>query len=196
MYLIFVTFPVLNLVTSREVRAEQLQNILTIFFTFSVLKLVTSREVSFEQAQNIQLISVTFSVFRYSRPVIVSSFLRSIKKPYNDVGVYVLKLLSKTMCTIVPFPIPKFLLIVATVILSFTTTLLLGRVSPTNFLKVKVWVEDSYVAIYLELEAAFCATMPAGRSNNMSNINGNRANLQNFAPHCTYGQLATHWIDW
>ena len=126
------------------------------------------------------LIFVTFSVFRYSRPVIVFSFVRFAKNLYNDVGVYVLKLLSKTMCTIVPFP--KFLLIVATVILSFTTTLFLGRVSPTFFLKVKVWVEDSYVAIYLELEAAFCATMPAGRSNNMSNINGNRANLQNFAP--------------
>ena len=127
-----------------------------------------------------QLISVTFSVFRYSRPVIVSSFVRFSKKQYNDVGVYVLKLLSKTMCTIVPFS--KFRLISATFILSFTTTLLLGRVSPAYSLKVKVWVEDSYVAIYLELEAAFCATIPAGRSNNINNINGNRANLQNFAP--------------
>ena len=127
-----------------------------------------------------RFISVTFAVFRYSRSVIVSSVVRLPKKRYNDVGVYVLKLLSKTMCTIVTFP--NFLLISATVCLSFTQALLLGRVSPTFFLKVKVWVEDSYVAIYLELEAAFCATMPAGRSNNMSNINGNRANLQNFAP--------------
>ena len=125
-------------------------------------------------------IFVTFSVFRYSRPVIVSSFVSFPKKLYNDVGVYVLKLLSKTMCTIVPFP--NFVFIFSTVILSFTTTLLLGRVSPAYSLKVKVWVEDSYVAIYLELEASVCATMPVGRSNNMSNINGNRANLQNFAP--------------
>ena len=72
--------------------------------------------------------------------------------------------------------------LVATVILSSTQALFLGRVSPTFFLKVTVWVEDSYVAIYLELEAAFCATMPAGRSNNMSNINGNRANLRIIAP--------------
>ena len=125
-------------------------------------------------------ILVTFSVFRYSRPVIVSSVVRSSKKRDNDVGVYVLKLLSKTMCTIVPFP--NFSFISSTVILSSTTTLFSGRVSPTFSLKVKVWVEDSYVAIYLELEAAFCATMRVGRSNNMSNINGNRANLQNFAP--------------
>ena len=125
-------------------------------------------------------ISVTFSVFRYSRPVIVSSFVSFLKKPYNDVGVYVLKLLSKTMCTIVPFP--NFLLIVVTLCLTITQALFLGRVSPTFFLKVKVWVEDSYVAIYLELEAAFCATMPAGRNNNMSNINGNRANLRIIAP--------------
>ena len=125
-------------------------------------------------------ISVTFSVFRYSRPVIVSSVVRFSKKLDNDVGVYVLKLLSKTICLIVPFP--KLLMIVATVILSSTQALFLGRVSPTFFLKVKVWVEDSYVAIYLELEAAFCATMPAGRSNNMSNINGNRANLRIIAP--------------
>ena len=126
------------------------------------------------------LISVTFAVFRYSSPVIVSSFVRSLKKRDNGVGVYVLKLLSKTMCTIVLFP--NFSFISSTVIPSFTTTLLLGRVSPTNFLKVKVWVEDSYVAIYLELEASVCATMPAGRSNNMSNINGNRANLRIIAP--------------
>ena len=79
-------------------------------------------------------------------------------------------------------PFPKFLLISTTLCLSFTQALFSGRVSPTFFLKVKVWVEDSYVAIYLELEADVCATMPAGRSNNMSNINGNRANLQNFAP--------------
>ena len=84
------------------------------------------------------------------------------------------------MCTIVP--LPNFVLIAATVCLSSTQALFSGKVSPTFSLKVKVWVEDSYVAIYLELEAAFCATMPAGRSNNMSNINGNRANLQNFAP--------------
>ena len=128
-----------------------------------------------EQPQNMLYISVTFSVFRYSRPVIVSNFVRSLKKRYNVVGVYVLKLLSKTMCTIVPFP--NFVLIAVTVCLSSTQALLLGRVSPTSFLKVKVWVEDSYVAIYLELEAAFCATMPAGRSNNINNINGNRANL-------------------
>ena len=84
------------------------------------------------------------------------------------------------MCTIVPFP--NLFLIVATVILSSTQALFLGSVSPTFSLKVKVWVEDSYVAIYLELEAAFCATMPAGRSNNMNNINGNRANLRIIAP--------------
>ena len=125
-------------------------------------------------------IFVTFAVFRYSRPVIVSSFLRFAKKPYNDVGVYVLKLSSKTMCTIVPFP--NFFLIVATLCLSSTQALFLGRVSPTFSLKVKVWVEDSYVAIYLELEADACATMPVGRSNNMSNINGNRANLRIIAP--------------
>ena len=125
-------------------------------------------------------ISVTFSVFRYSRPVIVSSVVRFSKKLDNDVGVYVLKLLSKTICLIVPFP--KLLMIVATLCLSSTQALFSGRVSPTSFLKVKVWVEDSYVAIYLELEAAFCATMPAGRSNNMSNINGNRANLRIIAP--------------
>ena len=106
--------------------------------------------------------------------------MRYAKKSRNDVGVYVLKLLSKTMCTIVPFS--KFRLISATFILSFTTTLLLGRVSPAYSLKVKVWVEDSYVAIYLELEAAFCATIRVGRSNNMSNINGNRANLRIIAP--------------
>ena len=126
------------------------------------------------------LIFITFAVFRYSRPVIVSISVRLPKKSYNVVGVYVLKLLSKTICLIVPFP--KLLMIVATVILSSTQALFLGRVSPTFFLKVKVWVEDSYVAIYLELEAAFCATMPAGRSNNMSNINGNRANLRIIAP--------------
>ena len=79
-------------------------------------------------------------------------------------------------------PFPKLLLISATLCLSFTQALFSGRVSPTFSLKVKVWVEDSYVAIYLELEAAFCATMPAGRSNNMSNINGNRANLRIIAP--------------
>ena len=133
-----------------------------------------------EQLKNMQFISVTFSVFRYSRPVIVSSFVRLSKKRYNDVGVYVLKLSSKTMCTIVPFPI--LLLIVATVCLSSTQALFSGRVSPTFFLKVKVWVEDSYVAIYLELEASVCATMPADRSNKMSNINGNRANLRIIAP--------------
>ena len=139
-------------------------------------------------------ISVTFSVFRYSRPVIVSSVVRFSKKLDNDVGVYVLKLLSKTICLIVPFP--KLLMIVATLCLSSTQALFSGRVSPTFFLKVKVWVEDSYVAIYLELGAAFCATMPAGRSNNMSNINGNRANLRIIAPpHSSYGRLATHWID-
>ena len=49
-------------------------------------------------------ISVTFAVFRYSRPVIVSSVVRLPKKRYNVVGVYVLKLLSKTICLIVPFP--------------------------------------------------------------------------------------------
>ena len=141
------------------------------------------------------LIFVTFSVFRYSRPVIVSSFVRFSKKLDNDVGVYVLKLLSKTMCLIVSFP--KLLLISDTVCLSSTQALFSGRVSPTNFLKVKVWVEDSYVAIYLELEASACAAMRAGRSNNMSNINGNSANLRIIAPpHCTYGRLATHWIDW
>ena len=106
--------------------------------------------------------------------------MRFAKNLYNDVGVYVLKLLSKTMCTIVPFP--KFLLIVATCCLSSTQALFLGRVSPTFSLKVKVWVEDSYVAIYLELEASVCATILAGRSNNMSNINGNRANLRIIAP--------------
>ena len=126
------------------------------------------------------LIFVTFAVFRYSRPVIVSRFVRFLKNSLNDVGVYVLKLLSKTMCTIVPFP--KFLLIVATVCLSSTQALFSGRVSPTFFLKVKVLVEDSYVAIYLELEADVCATMPAGRSNNINNINGNRANLRIIAP--------------
>ena len=177
---IFFTFAVLKWETSSEVRDEQSENMKLISVTFAVLKWVTSSEVRKKHLMNMPYIFVTFSVFRYSRPVIVSSFWRSLKKQYNDVGVYVLKLLSKTMCTIVPFP--NLLLIVATVILSFTTTLLLGRVSPTNFLKVKVWVEDSYVAIYLELEADVCATMPAGRSNNMSNINGNRANLQNFAP--------------
>ena len=104
--------------------------------TFAVLKLVTSREVSFVQESNILPISVTFAVFRYSRPVIVFRFMRYAKKSRNDVGVYVLKLLSKTMCTIVPFS--KFRLISATFILSFTTTLLLGRVSPASFLKVKV----------------------------------------------------------
>ena len=133
-----------------------------------------------EQPANMLHISVTFSVFRYSRPVIFSRFSRPKKNWNNDVGVYVLKLLSKTMCTIVPFP--NFSLIKSTVCLSFTQALFSGRVSPTFFLKVKVWVEDSYVAIYLELEAAFCATMPAGRSNNMSNINGNRANFRNLPP--------------
>ena len=180
MLLIFVTFAVLNLVTSSEVRDEQPQNILIIFVTISVLNLVTSSEVSSEQPENIKLISVTFSVFRYFRPVIVSSFVSSLKKPFNDVGVYVLKLLSKTMCTIVPFPI--FLLIAATVILSSTQALLLGRLSPSYFSKVKVLVSESYVAMYLELEAAFCATMRAGRNNNMSNIIGkNRANLRSMA---------------
>ena len=48
-------------------------------------------------------------------------------------------------------------------------------------------VSDGYArnAIFpkkLGVEAAFCATMPAGRSNNMSNINGNRANLRIIAP--------------
>ena len=143
------------------------------------MNLLTSSEVRV-QLKNILRISVTFAVFRYSRPVIVSRFVSFSKKLYNDVGVYVLKLLSKTMCTIVPFP--KLLLISATVCLSSTQALFSGRVSPTFSLKVKVWVEDSYVAIYLELEAAFCATMPAGRSNNINNINGNRANLQDFAP--------------
>ena len=151
-----------------------------IFVTFAVLKWVTSSEVRDEQLENMQLISVTFSVFRYSRSVIVSSFVRFRKNPNNDVGVYVLKLLSKTMCTIVPFP--KLLLISSTVCLSSTQALFSGSFSPAYSLKVKVWVEDSYVAIYLELEAAFCATMPAGRSNNMSNINGNRANLRIIAP--------------
>ena len=138
-------------------------------------------------------ISVTFSVFRYSRPVIVSSFVRSLKKRDNDVGVYVLKLLSKTMCTIVPFP--NFLLISATVCSSSTQALFSGRVSPAYSLKVKVWVEDSYVAIYLELEAAFCATMPAGRSNNMSNINGNRAILRNLPPPPLYIRPACDPLD-
>ena len=129
-----------------------------------------------EQLENIELIFVTFAVFRYSRPVIVSSFVRFSKKQYNDVGVYVLKLLSKTMCLIVTFPI-----IADTFFLSTTQALFSGRVSPAYSLKVKVSVSESYVAMYLELEAAFCATMPAGRNNNMSNINGNRANLRSMA---------------
>ena len=88
-----------------------------------------------------------------------------------------LKLLSKTMYLIVTFSIRD-----STLTLSFTQALFSGRFSPAYSLKVKVWVEDSYVAIYLELEAAVCATIRVGRSNNINNINGNRANLQNFAP--------------
>ena len=64
---------------------------------------------------------------------------------------------------------------------SSTHSLSLGRLSPSYFSKVKVSVSESYVAMYLELEAAFCATMRAGRSNNMSNIIGNRANLRIMA---------------
>ena len=49
----FVTAEVLNLVTSREVRLEHRQNILSIFVTAEVLNLVRSREVSLEQPLNI-----------------------------------------------------------------------------------------------------------------------------------------------
>ena len=60
---IFVTFAVLKLERSSEVRPQDL-NILYISVTFAVLNLVTSREVREEQLENIVLIFVTFSVLK------------------------------------------------------------------------------------------------------------------------------------
>ena len=73
------------------------------------------------------------------------------------------------------------LIIVPTFILSSTQALMFGSLLSVYFLKVKVSVVELYVAMYLELEAFVCAIMPAGRSSNMSNIIGNRANLRIMA---------------
>ena len=72
--------------------------------TFAVFKLEISRSVSFLQEWNMDDISVTFAVFKYSRSVIVSKLERFLKKLFNDVGAYVLKLLSKTISLMVTFP--------------------------------------------------------------------------------------------
>ena len=45
-------------------------------------------------------ISVTFVVFKFSRFEIVSNALQYLKKFLNDVGVYLLKLSSKTIFVI------------------------------------------------------------------------------------------------
>ena len=45
----YITFFVLKLETSSEVRPEQLSNIWVMFVTFSVLKLETSSDVRLEQ---------------------------------------------------------------------------------------------------------------------------------------------------
>ena len=49
MFIMFVTFDVLNPLTSRLVNAEQLENIHIMFVTFDVLKLLTSKLVKFLQ---------------------------------------------------------------------------------------------------------------------------------------------------
>ena len=142
---------------------------------------MTSSEVSSWQLSNSKLISVTFTVFKYSRPVIVSNLTRPPKKRLKVVGVNVLKLSLITMFLIFW---QSYLNISNTGVPYFThlLSLSLGRLSPSYFSKVKVLVSESYVAMYLELEAAFCATMRAGRNNNMSNIIGkNRANLRSMA---------------
>ena len=107
--------------------------------------------------------------------------MRFAKKQLKVVGVNVLKLSLRTMCLIV-FCRKRSKNSLNTYVPSSTQTLFSGRLSPAYSMKVKVSVSESYVAMYLELEAFVCATMPAGRNNNMSNIIGNRANLRIIAP--------------
>ena len=73
---LLVTWLVTNLsLTKMVVRALQPMNIYLISVTFAVLKLVRSSEVRAEHLSNIEFIFVTFSVLRCSMPSISVRFV-------------------------------------------------------------------------------------------------------------------------
>ena len=93
------------------------------------------------------VIFVTFAVFKFSMFEIVSNAVQFLKKSFNDVGAYVLKLSSKTIFLIVTFPkvvqISFTLLYWSTMTLLFTISDILASVT---FLKVNVVFVSSYWA--------------------------------------------------
>ena len=85
-------------------------------------------------------------MFKYFKSLIVSNFVNPLKKPYNDVGAYVLKLLSKTTLLIAVEFIPKRRNISPTVGLFTITAWFKPRLSilfEVIFLKVNVLLDDS-----------------------------------------------------
>ena len=87
-------------------------------------------------------ISVTFAVFKLSRPVIVFNPLQLLKKLFNDVRAYVLKLFSKMAFLIAFLSIPKREHILLTVSSLLAITIFfksrIPRLSEEIFLKVNV----------------------------------------------------------
>ena len=85
-------------------------------------------------------------MFKYFKSLIVSNFVNPLKKPYNDVGAYVLKLLSKTTLLIAVEFIPKRRHISPTVGLFTITAWFKSGLSilfEVTFLKVNVLLDDS-----------------------------------------------------
>ena len=86
MFLMLVTFCVLNLETLRVVRLLQATNIELISVTFLVSNVERSRLVRLGQLLNIEFMLVTFSVLRYSRPSIIVKSLHAKNQAQQFVG--------------------------------------------------------------------------------------------------------------